>query len=456
MKLRSRIVTSFSIAFLVVFGLALYGVYYLMAIYREQEFLQRLKDRTTTTYRLLLDVKGIDHNLMRVFDQNTINNLYDEKILLFDSAGRNIYSSVDDTKILFPLDVINRLKHGEEELFYYEGGYEVYAHSIIDRGQTFYAIGKAYDKYGRGKLQFLAIALFAIYAIVLFMVVIISYFLSRQITRPIIKLTSEVNNRNIENLSRLEVPDSRDEIAMLTRGFNSMLARVEESYTYQKNFIQHMSHELKTPIAVMMSNLERTMIEEDTERWRESFEFQKSGLMQMASVINTLLDISKYETNPQLLLTQNIRLDELIFECFESLSLVYPQTKFDLSIDDSFEDAEQLTCYGNERMLRIALFNLVKNASEYSDDNRVNLTIKNAEASVIVEIVNNGPILTNQEQTKLFKHFFRGQNSRSKAGIGLGLVMAYKIIQLHHGTLEYRVSSGFNCFTIALRKTSLS
>ncbi|HZX74749.1 MAG TPA: HAMP domain-containing sensor histidine kinase, partial [Cyclobacteriaceae bacterium] len=431
MKLQNRIIIYFSSAFIVVLGIALLGIYLLMSINREQEFMLRLKDKTSTTYKLLIEVKEIDHDILQTLDRNTINNLYDEKILLFDSAGTNIYSSVDDIKILFPLEIIKQLKQGEEDIAYREGDYEVYAHVIDDNGKRFYAIGKAYDKYGREKLNFLGWALFFIYVVVLILVVIISIYISKQITNPILKLTLEVNNKNIDNLSRIHVPASRDEIASLSTGFNNMLARVEDAYTYQKNFIQHMSHELKTPIAILISNIERTLADENPERWKDSFEFQKNGLMQMASVINTLLDISKYETNPELLFTKNTRLDEVIFECIESLQLLYPNARFDLSIHDSFENAEDLTYFGNERMLHIAFFNLLKNATEYGDGNVVKIEIQKKEKAITVEIINDGPVIDLAEQAKLFHHFFRGHNSKNKAGIGLGLVMAHKIIQLH-------------------------
>ncbi len=170
----------------------------------------------------------------------------------------------------------------------------------------------------------MAWALFSIFIVVLVLVVVISYLLSKQITEPITRLTDEVNNRNIDNLSRIDVPTTRDEIALLATGFNGMLARVEQAYVYQKNFIQHMSHELKTPIAVLISNIERTLTEQDADAWRNSFEFQRNGLMQMASVITTLLDISRYETNPDQVNRQQVRVDELIFECFESLPAGIP------------------------------------------------------------------------------------------------------------------------------------
>jgi two-component system sensor histidine kinase ArlS len=454
MKLQNKIIVSFSSAFIVVLGIALLGTYLLMSINREQEFLLRLKDKTTTTYKLLLEVKEIDHDILQALDRNTINSLYDEKILLFDSAGTNIYSSVDDIKILFPLEIIEQLKHGEGEVIYREGDYEVYAHIIRDKGKTFYAIGKAYDMYGRNKLNFLGWALFFIYVVVLVLVVLISIYISKQITSPILTLTREVNDKSIDNLSRIHVPATKDEIASLASGFNNMLARVEGAYTYQKNFIQHMSHELKTPIAILISNIERTLADKNPERWKDSFEFQKNGLMQMASVINTLLDISKYETNPDLLFPKTIRLDEILFECIESLQLLYPNANFDLSIHDSFENAEDLTYPGNERMLHIAFFNLLKNAMEYSNNQRVKIEIQKKEDAIIIEILNDGPVIDPAEQSNIFKQFFRGRNSKTKAGIGLGLVMAHKIIQLHKSNLSYRITeAGLNSFMMTLSKS---
>jgi K+-sensing histidine kinase KdpD len=205
---------------------------------------------------------------------------------------------------------------------------------------------------------------------------------------------------------------------------------------------------------VLISNIERTLAEHDAEAWRSSFEFQRNGLMQMASVVNTLLDISRYETNPDQVNTQQVRVDELIFECFESLQLVYPEARFMLAIQDGFEDTEELAIHGNERMLHIALFNLIKNAAEYSDDQHVQVDIlKRDSDKLVVEIRNNGATLSDQDQNRLFEHFFRGSNSRNKTGIGLGLVLSNKIIQLHRGSLTYSISdSGQNLFTVALQR----
>ncbi len=265
MKLKNKIVLVFSVTFMAVMGVVLLAVYISMSQYREEEFSQRLKEKTTTTIRLMVEFKQIDLDLLQVLDETTINNLYDEKILIFDEEGKSIYTSVDDTAIRFPDEILQRLKNGEEEIFYREGIYDVFAHPIISKGKTYYAIGKANDRFGKEKLEFLGYTLIGVFIIALILEIFIASYLSKEITRPISKLTSEVNAININNLTRITQPDTQDEIALLASGFNNMLTRLDQAYSYQKNLIHHISHELKTPIVVLISNLERaeTMLKEE-------------------------------------------------------------------------------------------------------------------------------------------------------------------------------------------------
>jgi signal transduction histidine kinase len=449
MKLRNKIILFFSVTFMLVLGIALLAVYISMSRYREEEFSQRLKEKTTTTLRLLVDFKQIDQELLKVLDETTINNLYDEKILIFDKDGRAIYTSVDDTAIRFSEEILNRLKEGEEEISYHEGVYDVYAIPITLHNQTFYAIGKANDRFGKEKLRFLGWTLLGVFVISLILESVIAIYLSKGITEPITKLTKEVNAIDINNLTRISNPRTGDEIALLATGFNNMLERVEQAYVYQKNLIHHISHELKTPIAVLISNLERAESELQDEAIANYIRFQKNGLMQMATIINTLLEISKFENNQENLATEKIRLDEMMLSCFEKLQYIAPEAKFELSINEQISDAEELVCKGNERMLSIALFNIMKNAIEYSTDQKVIVEIRPGEQCIIIEIQNEGPTISVDEQKNLFTYFFRGENGRAKKGMGLGLMMVSKIIKLHNASISYSVNnSQKNSFTI--------
>lgn len=86
---------------------------------------------------------------------------------------------------------------------------------------------------------------------------ICTYFISRQALLPLRRLSQEVNKIEAQNLSKtLEVPATNDEISRLTISFNKMLARLDEAFTAQKQFSANAAHELRTPLAVIQTNLE--------------------------------------------------------------------------------------------------------------------------------------------------------------------------------------------------------
>src|SRR5690349_3224915 len=104
MNIRQKILIYFSILSISLVGLTFVLIYILFANYRTEEFQQRIKDKTTTTLKFLAEVKQIDHDLLQIMDEHTINNLHKEKVLIFNSDKKLVYSSIDDTKINYPAD----------------------------------------------------------------------------------------------------------------------------------------------------------------------------------------------------------------------------------------------------------------------------------------------------------------------------------------------------------------
>ena len=450
MKIRNRIRLIFSFVFLIFLGITFLSVFFISSNYRKQEFFERLKEQSHLTLKLLTEVKGIDEDILQTIDKNTINNLYDEKIILFDSTGKNIYTSIDDTPIHYSIEIINRIKISSEPLQFTEGTYEIYAEKIKKENEIYFSIAKANDKYGLQKITYLGWTLFLVYLIAIAIVIYTTFYFSKLITDPINKLAGEIEKTSSTNLKEIvSIPNTEDEISFLAIKFNELLQRIEKSFAFQKYFIHHVSHELKTPMAVLIANIERISDSNLTEEQKTGLDFQKSGLMQLASVINTLLDISRFEQNDGEIKMTKIRIDELIFETINELSFIYEKAHFDFNIQSDVEDADQLLVTGNERMLRIAMNNLLKNAIAYSSDQIVIINLQIENSRIKIDILNNGKILSTDEQELLYKYFFRGENSRQIKGFGLGLVLTDKIIRIHQADLLYSIAEGGkNGFTV--------
>ena len=99
MTLKNKISFLISLVFSILFAIAAFIIFYLFSNFRKVEFESRLKEKAFSSIKLLVEVAQVDRQLLKIIDQNSINKLYDEKTLIFDSSYQLIYSSLDDAKI---------------------------------------------------------------------------------------------------------------------------------------------------------------------------------------------------------------------------------------------------------------------------------------------------------------------------------------------------------------------
>lgn len=452
LPLKARLAWGYIIVFTLLFAIGFGTVYLISENYRKEEFYQRLKDKTYSTYRILVKVDQIDKETLKLFDHNTVNSLYDEKILLFDAGGRLIYNSLDDDTVTCPKEILIRLFDGEQEIRTNEGAQELLALRFTDGHQVFYGIAEAYDRFGKSKITFLRNSLIVVFAIVTVLLMLASLALATAITRPISALAREIDAISPDDLSvRVHALQGNDEISMLSSKFNELLERVERAFKFQHHFIHHVSHELKTPLSVMLANAEGALAGNDAASIKESLAFQKNNLMELSHIINAMLDISKTENQLLDIATDTLRVDELLFECVDETSFLTPGVQVDVFFDQVIDNSDSLTIHGSSRMLKLAFMNLLKNAIIYDLYHQPEIHIQPQQDHVLIKFVNTGELISPADREKLFTHLFRGENSRGKKGFGLGLPLVLRIIKLHNGDVSYSVDdNGRNCFTIQL------
>ena len=129
-----------------------------------------------------------------------------------------------------------------------------------------------------------------------------TYFLTKKTLTPLQKLTSEVSQIQAQNLStQLAVPNSKDEIAQLTSSFNEMLARLDNAFSTQKQFSANAAHELRTPLAVLQTNLEVFEKKQEPEmvEYQQLFTMIKEQTARLSQLVGTLLDMTNLKSVPR-------------------------------------------------------------------------------------------------------------------------------------------------------------
>ena len=266
-----------------------------------------------------------------------------------------------------------------------------------------------------------------------------TYFLTKKTLTPLQKLTSEVSQIQAQNLStQLAVPNSKDEIAQLTSSFNEMLARLDNAFSTQKQFSANAAHELRTPLAVLQTNLEVFEKKQEPEmvEYRQLFTMIKEQTARLSQLVGTLLDMTNLKSVPR---TDQVSLEELVDEVFCDLDPVAEKAGISIHFDDSSSQDSHTDVTGSYVLLYRAVYNLVENAIKYNRPNgSVTVSVKEKNSQVMILVKDTGIGISPENQKKIFDPFFRVDKSRSRAmgGAGLGLALVDSIAREHGGSVK--------------------
>ena len=286
-----------------------------------------------------------------------------------------------------------------------------------------------------------------------------TYFISRRALTPLHDLSTKIGKIQAQNLSEsLEIPDSNDEISQLTASFNKMLSRLDDAFTAQKQFSASAAHELRTPLAVMQTNLEVFARKKtpSIEEYQEIFSLIQEQTGRLSHLAEILLDMTGIQTVER---SETISLAELTEEVFCDLASVAEQKQIELIQRDG-----DCTVTGSYLLLYRAVYNLVENAIKYNHPSgKVTVTLHPGKVILdassqphpadcaFIEISDTGIGISPEYQEKIFAPFFRVDKSRSRAmgGAGLGLALVTEIARQHGGQVKV-LESNEKGSTIAL------
>lgn len=224
-----------------------------------------------------------------------------------------------------------------------------------------------------------------------------------------------------------------------------------EAWTQQKQFVADASHELKTPLTVIMTNAELLQSDHYTQAEREGF---SQGILlmsrQMKQLVENMLELARTDSNQNKLQMNPVDLSKLILDTAISFEGVFVEKG--LTVENEVEPG--IMVQGDEQALQQVVDVLLDNAQKYSFPSGTTcVQLRSNQGKCQIRVSNPGPELSPEERKKIFRRFYRMDKARSRSGsFGLGLSIAESIVAQHRGKIWAESKAGTNTFIVELRK----
>ena len=267
----------------------------------------------------------------------------------------------------------------------------------------------------------------------------VAAFATRFLTRPLRALTDgarrfEAGERGL----RLELPRSRDELRTLTEAFNHLVTGLERQEVSQRNLVADIAHDLRTPLAVMRSELEG-MQDGVVDLDEAGLARLHTEVMMLSRLVDDLRTLSLAEGGGLSLRREEVALHALLERSVQAFQVRATQANMTLNLYPTDED---LTAFIDPDRITQVLNNLLDNAVRYAAPGDVDIGAEAEEGRVKVWVRDHGPGLSPDKLGRAFERFYRGDASRTRqkdgGGSGLGLSIAKALVEAHGGTLDVR------------------
>ncbi|MCR4717212.1 MAG: HAMP domain-containing histidine kinase [Lachnospiraceae bacterium] len=279
---------------------------------------------------------------------------------------------------------------------------------------------------------------YAIVSVACLLLLVFCYYISRKMSEPLNKMY-EVTERFGNSMSfddPIEENSSFKEINSFAHAYNKLLEQVEHTYERQKRFNSDVSHELKTPIAVMSAQCQVIKNRYNNSKVAynamdaEALEVMERQIKIMNNLVSQLLEISRLESGSFDLYSETVDLKDIIESVCEDMDILTDgKQKFELELEDY-----EFT--GNNGLMICVIRNLISNAVKYNIDYKpITVKVWFDDDYLNCLIKDNGMGIPKEKLDDIFEPFFRMEESRSSEGFGLGLTLTKRIIDSYGGSI---------------------
>jgi len=274
---------------------------------------------------------------------------------------------------------------------------------------------------------------------------------TRSTLQPIRRLISAV--RNISRTGKLEdrvpVRPQRDAIDELSMLFNEMLDRITTLMRGREQALDNVAHDLRTPMTRLRGVAERALQSDDPRAHREALVTGLEESERILAMLTSLMDISEAETGAMRLELSQVDVAAIVSDVIE----LYADVAEDKRVGLSSDVEPGLVVRADAQRLRQVLANLVDNAVKYTPpEGRVTVTGRRGDGVVRIDVTDTGAGIAPHDLPHIWDRLYRGDQSRTERGLGLGLSMVRAIVTAHGGTADVSSEPGKgSTFTIRLK-----
>ncbi len=277
-------------------------------------------------------------------------------------------------------------------------------------------------------------------------------FIAKKAFDPIARIIRTAQSISAEHLDRrLETGKVDDEVTRLSKTLNAMFDRIEEAFRLQKQFTADASHELKTPLTILLGEMEVALANPRTSKdYVETLGSAVEEIRRITKIVDELLTIARLESGQLQMQKRPVRLDELLLDAVSKTSAYASRRSIKINFevtDRPTEESEEVYIDGDEDKLLSVFMNLLDNAIKYSgDDTTIRVVLDAGKGLALVKIIDNGIGIDSADLPHIFDRFYRADKSRSsdgsRKGTGLGLSISRYLIEAHGGTIEIESVKG--------------
>jgi len=282
------------------------------------------------------------------------------------------------------------------------------------------------------------INLFVVIAVLLSVTSLGCYWLARRITRRLEALRNGVEKLGAGELSTRVPVQGNDEVAVLAQSFNQAADRIDALIKQQKRILTSASHELRSPLTRLRMALE--LIADDARKSKEQkdklFEDASEEIQELDALIGDVLLAARLEDAAQPKDFSAVDLHQLILQEATRAAAEF--------------ESRPMQVWGERRMLRRLVRNLLENARRYGHGSRVEISLESAhdpvcsDSGVTIVVADRGPGIPEADRERIFEPFYRPQGHREgeHGGVGLGLYLVRQIAEFHRGTVRHQPREG--------------